>query len=202
MRIGRIGMMMAVALLAAACGGGDADEVQAPAADTTAAPPTASAPAETAAADSAAWTLSDEGIGPLRVGMTVDEARAALGGDFQPLENDDPSPEACTYARSGAIPAGVQVMLVGGRVARVEVDSGSTATGEGARIGDDAARVRQLYGAGLREMPHKYTAGRYLIAVSPADTLRRLVFETDSAGRVERFRGGVFPPVEYVEGCA
>ncbi|HYW07407.1 MAG TPA: hypothetical protein VE913_10645, partial [Longimicrobium sp.] len=58
-------------LFVAACGAESRDAAPPPAAEAAPAPP----------ADTA-WTLSENGIGPLRVGMTADEARAALGGDF------------------------------------------------------------------------------------------------------------------------
>ncbi|HYJ79012.1 MAG TPA: hypothetical protein VEW03_05400, partial [Longimicrobiaceae bacterium] len=88
-------------------------------------------------------------------------------------------------------------------IVRVEATEPGPTTTLGAGIGDSEARVRQLYG-GVRAEPHAYTDGRYLVVIpgAPADTLHRVVFETDSAGVVERFRGGLYPPVGYVEGCA
>lgn len=180
-------------LLVAACG------AEAPEPRDAAAPPPA---AESAPPADTAWTLSENGIGPLRVGMTADEARAALGGDFTVAGTTPgmrPGPAACTYATSGRIPAGVRVMVEGQKVARVEVDSGTVASAAGARIGDTEARVRELYPA-VRSGPHKYTAGRYLTMVA-ADTTRRIVFETDGQ-KVLRFRGGATPQVEWVEGCS
>ena len=63
----------------------------------------------------------------------------------------------------------------------------------------------RLYPDSLEVQPHKYDArGHYLIVVprAPADSLYRLIFETDSLGRVRRYRAGLRPAVEYVEGCA
>ena len=56
---------------------------------------------------------------------------------------------------------------------------------------------------GARAQPHKYEDGHYLVALpgAPADTTHRIVFET-AGGVVTRFRGGVAPAVEYVEGCS
>lgn len=195
----------AVAAMLAACSSSPGDEAGAAAGDSVAAaaPPPA-ADSASAGADTA-WRVTERSAGPVRVGMSLDELRRALGGDVQ-AEGWDAEPEACVYASSAAIPAGVRVMLVGGRVARVEVDSGATAAASGVRIGDTEDRVREAYAAReVRVQPHKYVAGSYLIVLpdAPADTMHRLVFETDSATRaVTRFRGGVFPPVEYVEGCS
>lgn len=192
-------------LLATACGGGGEDRSGTPdsTAGATAAPPPTR---DSAAARDTAWTLRHDGIGPLRVGMTVEEARAALGGDFTAPGPDvgmPDGPEACQYARSGRFPAGVWVMLEGLRIARVEVDSGAIATAAGARIGDTEARINELYPGRVTVWPHKYTDGHYLYVrpAEPSDTTHLIVFETD--GRVvQRFRGGRKPQVEYVEGCA
>ncbi|HEX2080993.1 MAG TPA: hypothetical protein VHG08_25035 [Longimicrobium sp.] len=162
--------------------------------------------AETAPAGDSAWTMRFDGIGPVRVGMTFGEARAALGGDLRMNEQvigTDEGPDRCDHPRSSALPPGVRVMVEGRRVVRVEVDSGRIATAEGARIGDTEARIAQLYPGRVTVWPHKYTDGHYLY-VRPAeasDTTRLIIFETD--GRVvQRFRAGQKPQVEYVEGCA
>jgi hypothetical protein len=196
-----------VALLFAACAGGDGDASSRAdsAAGEPSAVPAASSPADSAAGQDAAWTLRHDGIGPLRVGMTVDEARAALG-QFRGILPDPGGPPdslACGYAMSVRLPPGVRVMLEEARVVRVEVDSGSVPTAEGARIGDTETRIQQLYSGRMEVQPHKYTDGHYLIVrpTEASDTTHLLVFETD--GRVvERFRGGQRPQVEYVEGCA
>lgn len=152
------------------------------------------------------WVMRMDGMGPLRVGMTFDQARTALGGELA-MDPDSPireeGPDRCDYPRSGRLPAGVLVMVEGQRVVRVEVDSGTMATAEGARIGDAEARIQQLYPGRVTVEPHKYTDGHYLV-VRPAaasDTTNLLVFETD--GRVvERFRAGRKPQVQWVEGCS
>ena len=153
-----------------------------------------------------AWRLRFDGIGPVRVGMTFDEARAALGGDLRmsdAVAGVEDGPDRCDHPASARLPAGVWVMVEGRRVVRVEVDSGRIATAEGARIGDTEARIEQLYPGRVTVWPHKYTDGHYLYVrpAEPSDTTRLLIFETD--GRVvQRFRAGRKPQVEYVEGCA
>ena len=64
------------------------------------------------------------------------------------------------------------------------------------------ARIRDLYPT-ARRGPHKYTDGAYLVVLpfAPADTIHRYVFETDGSV-VTLYRAGLYPPVEYVEGCA
>ncbi len=199
-------------VLAAACGTGDGGETPPPADSVAVATPEGgpAAPAGDSAAPAptgSAWTVRPDGAGPLRVGMTFDEARAAVGGDLEmwpePAGVPSNGPDRCDFVTSVAFPAGVRVMVEGRRVVRVQVDSGAVATAEGARIGDSEARIQQLYAGRVDVQPHKYTDGHHYLVVRGAaasDTTQLLVFETD--GRVvQRFRGGQRPQVEYVEGC-
>jgi len=85
---------------------------------------------------------------------------------------------------------------------RADVMTGRHPTDRGARLGTSGAQVQAVYGKSLQVRPHKYdSAGRYLVLVPDggADSLR-LIFET--RGRVvTRYRAGVLPAVDYVEGC-
>lgn len=198
------GGMIVLAAALCACGPGESNG-RAGDGDTTtpaAAPPSSTSTATDDTAAEAArppgWVLRADGVGPLRVGMTVDEANRAVEGGLDRTSGL----EECDYVRPKNGPAGVLLMVVDGRIARADVDSTSVSTAAGVRLGDAESRVRQAY-PGARVEPHKYVDGHYLIAIpgAPADTLHRLVFETDGK-IVTRMRGGVYPPVEYVEGCS
>lgn len=182
-------------LASAACAkGGDSS----PASDTSAlsAPPPPPAAAPASPAD---WKVSELGIGPLHAGMTVAEAAAAVPGEFTVAAGDSAS--ECTYASWSAAPAGVHVMLSSGVVARIDVDSQSVRTEDGAGVGSSEASVDSLYRGRVRRMPHKYTPGAsYLVVVAPADTMNRIVFETDGKV-VTTYRAGRSPQVEFVERC-
>jgi hypothetical protein len=145
-----------------------------------------------------AWTLTETGWGPIRAGMSVADARAALGAAVP-----EPNNRECDHVRPPAGPAGVLLMVVDGQVARVEVTDTTVATAAGARVGDPEARVRALYPGRVQTTPHKYVDGHYLVVRRGpgADSLYALVFETDGR-RVTRFRGGRFPEVGWVEGCS
>ena len=144
------------------------------------------------------WKVSPRGLGPLVAGMTVEEARAALGAELT-----EPSDSQCSYVSLEAGPPGVRLMVVGGHVVRVEVRDTTVATTTGARVGDREAHVESLYPSRVTVTPHKYTQGHYLTVgpATPADSQYRLVFETDS-GRVTTYRAGLLPMVEWVEGCS
>jgi hypothetical protein len=133
--------------------------------------------------------VTDSGAGPIAIGMTANEIRpyAAPLGELG----------GCVYVKVPAAP-GLLVMLFAGKVVRLDAIEMAVATAAGARVGDTEERIRQLY-PGLRQEPHKYTDGHYLIVdTAPA---RRLVFETDGT-RVTRYRSGMVPQVDWVEGCS
>lgn len=157
---------------------------------------------ETAPVDSLAPLVfvTDFGVGDLRAGMTLDEARRVMP-ELRLIAGTDSS--SCSYLEWPSAPPGVLVMFDGGRLARFDIDSAGVRTEAGAQVGDAASRVDSLYAGRLTKQPHKYTDGEYFL-VAPmraADSLFRLVFEVEG-GRVTRFRVGTRPQVEYVEGCS
>jgi hypothetical protein len=151
----------------------------------------------------ASWRLTTKGFGPVRVGMTVDEASTALGVRLvldEPLDGDE---RGCRYAKPERGLEGLSFMIVDLRVARVDVDSRAFATLSGARIGSTEREVKAIYPGRIRVSPHEYTNGHYLTYTpkDAADKDYRIVFETDGK-RVTSIHAGRLPEVEYVEGCA
>ena len=166
--------------------------------DTTS-PPTIPAPAPQMPAPSDPsrtpnMTVTEYGIGLIRAGMTVAEVNSAIGGGFAAPKG---GASGCSYATLVKGPPGLAVMLENGRVARVEVRSGSIPTSTGARIGDSESRIKSLY-PGITTTPHKYIAAGHYLTVSGSDPADRIVFETDGS-KVTKFRSGATPAVEYVE---
>jgi hypothetical protein len=204
------GAMLLLAASLTACGSDRAGDDRAAADSSATAPSSASstaapsaAPAAPAApqgpANLANSALRADGIGPLRVGMTVAEADRALGG----LDRATGLAQ-CDYVHPKNGPAHVAFMVEEGRISRVDVeDSASVTTSAGVRPGESEARVREAY-PNARVHPHKYDdRGHYFVVIpgAPADTLHRIVFETNGTV-VTSMRGGLYPAVEYVEGCS
>lgn len=145
--------------------------------------------------------VSEVGIGPVRTGMTLQETRDLLPGLQTAQGSDDLATAPCTYARSPSLPSGAVLMFENGRIARVDILTGSTRTADGAGIGDTEARLQSLYGGRVKTTKHKYTdQGHYLTVESETDSTHKIVFETDGF-KILRFRSGKTPAVEYVEGC-
>jgi hypothetical protein len=145
--------------------------------------------------------LTEDGLGPVQIGMTLDEA-VSMG-----LLNERPDMKpACDFvypAVGSGVPFDVGVMVVKGKIARIDVDTGSVTTEDGARIGDTEDRLKSIYGDELEARPHKFIdGGHYLIVKGDsASAGKEIVFETDAAGKVMMFRAGRLPEVEWVEGC-
>jgi hypothetical protein len=180
-------------------------ERKTPSTDTSSATPAASpAPADTAAASGRApstdaWTVTPSGIGPIRVGMTVDDLRRVAGDVAVPAG----SAAGCAYVRPPLVPPGVSVMIAKGQVTRIDVDSAGVRSDAAVAVGDSVDRVTSAYPGRVTIAPHKYVQGGQYLTVrpsSPQDSTLRIVFEAEG-GRVTRFRSGRVPEVEWVERC-
>ncbi|BAY77207.1 hypothetical protein NIES25_36670 [Nostoc linckia NIES-25] len=145
--------------------------------------------------------LFANGIGQVRVGMTVSQASKAAGTRLV----GDPPNKYCYYVKPEWDPKNVGFMVTEGRVSRVDVwrDSKIT-TLKGAKIGDTEARIKSLYPGQIKVTPHNYVSGGHYLTFVPkdqSDENYRVVFETDGK-RVTQFRSGKLPEVEFVEGCS
>ncbi|MEO8449109.1 MAG: hypothetical protein ABI647_04920 [Gemmatimonadota bacterium] len=148
----------------------------------------------------ARWSVTPVAVGTVRFGWSVAQLNAELRDTLRPTYRIS---DQCDFVHPAAFPAGLRLMVERDTVVRVDVDSAGIPTAEGARVGDTEAETLARYAGRVEVQPHKYTGpqGRYLIVRSPGDRLHLLIFETDGQ-RVERYRAGLRPAVEYVEGCS
>ncbi|HBL14448.1 MAG TPA: hypothetical protein DD379_24280, partial [Cyanobacteria bacterium UBA11162] len=142
------------------------------------------------------------GIGPIRVGMTVKEAENSA--DIKLIREEIGAHENCSYVKSQTGPSGVEFMVIDDRIARVNIyENPRITTVGGAKIGDTEERIKSLYPGQIEVSPHEYVPGGHYLTFVPKDAQDqqyRVVFETDGK-RVTDFRAGRIPEVEYVEGC-
>ena len=142
------------------------------------------------------------GVGPIRIGMTLEEATDALGLPVVPL-GSNPSGE-CAYYQPDTLSQTLGFMVVDNRVIRVDIWPGSSlATVSGVAIGTTESELKALYPGQIEEAANPYTQGKFLTFVpnDPELGLYRLVFETDGQGKVVQFRTGQFPAVTWPDGC-
>ncbi|HAG81913.1 MAG TPA: hypothetical protein DCL61_12290 [Cyanobacteria bacterium UBA12227] len=142
------------------------------------------------------------GIGPIRVGMTVKEAENSA--DIKLIREEIGAHENCSYVKPQTGPSGVEFMVIDDRIARVNIyENPRITTVGGAKIGDTEERIKSLYPGQIEVSPHEYVPGGHYLTFVPKDSQDqqyRVVFETDGK-RVTDFRAGRIPEVEYVEGC-
>lgn len=144
-----------------------------------------------------AYPLELRGFGPVRVGMTLDEASAALGRRLVPVI--DPPDEECAMYGPESGYDGVAFLVARGVVARTDVTAGPTRTPEGLALGQTEDEAQRHYGGRLAVGDHDDLVGGHyltLIPTSPADEGFRLVAETDGT-KVIALRSGRLPEVEY-----
>lgn len=187
---GSCALVTVLAVLAAACGKGNESAVKG-----------RSGPNGTARDSVSDLSLSEDGLGQIQIGMNLSDA-VNMG-----LLNENPTMKpSCDFVFSAVgagIPDGVSVMVVQGRVARIDVDTGSVTTEDGAKIGDTEEAIRTMYGGEVQAEPHKFIAGGHYLTVMGDSTSvgKAIVFETDGQ-RVTSFRAGRLPEVKWVEGCS
>ena len=148
-----------------------------------------------------------DGIGPVTVGMTLDEASAAAGMPLRIVPNSDRvGTGGCAYARPEGGPTGLSFMVLNGRIARIDVGGNSAIrTLSGIGPGSTEAEVHATYPGRISAQPNPYSGhrgGRDLL-YQPDDGSRHLglLFQTDG-GRVGSFRSGLHGAVMAPEGCA
>lgn len=144
------------------------------------------------------WCLGFGGLGPIRAGMTVEQAMRLA--DFSGLERRHPAGE-CWYLNFRGGSSAFDLMIIGGIVVRLELQAGSKLhTFTGARIGTTEAELEAMYGARLDSQPHKYDTNGRTITLRSSGGDHGLRFET-SRGRVTAIQAGPWEHLHYVERC-
>jgi hypothetical protein len=154
-----------------------------------------------------AQILTSQGLGPVRVGMTVRQAGLALGTKLK-VDTDGDS-DACRYAwRADGLDENVAYMVEGGRITRIDVfhpdktthPELSVLTTAGIGLGSSEESVRRAYGNGVKVKPSFYADSGLEFRVKDFHKQRGLFFAVYE-GKVEHIRAGRIPSIDYVEGC-
>jgi hypothetical protein len=154
------------------------------------------------------WTIYLRQAGPLRIGMSITEARQALHDEKAFLaygEGPEPDNCECAYLETDKKPKDLGLMFQNGRLVRMDVYERGIRTASGAQVGDSEERIKKLYPGHITVEPHHYIpeSGHYL-NYTPGDKNNRnygMVFETDN-GVVTSFRAGTIEAIALVEGCS
>ena len=142
------------------------------------------------------------GYGDMKLGSTVDEAKAAWGGELNGKPNEG---STCYYLTPKWVktPSDFAFMAEDGKFVRYDVGTDKEAAPGGGKVGMTVEELQKLYNNALQSSPHKYVeGGQYFSVAASGVAPSKLVFETDAAGKVTAWRVGLTPQVDYVEGCS
>jgi hypothetical protein len=145
--------------------------------------------------------VSTQGIGGIRIGMTISQASRAA--QMKLIAMDRNRRTACLYYRPASRLSGISFMVTNGAISRIDITNPRIATLSGAKIGDSEKRIRSLYGSQLQTKSHTYLdQGHYLIFAprNQQDRRNRILFETDGI-KVLNWRVGRIKEVGWNEGC-
>ncbi len=156
--------------------------------------------ADESATPMSAWRAGLDAVGPIRLGMSLEQARRASGLDLQEQPSRGAAWQACHYAwpsQHGELRLDFGLMIEQGTVTRIDVATPEVATRSGVRVGDSEDQVGRAY-SGRVHAAGEGTA-RELLAFG--DQPHQLVFRLED-GRVSAYRVGLRAAVETAEGCA
>jgi len=144
-----------------------------------------------------AWVVRPDGVGPVRIGMTLAQLNKALEENFAaPAAKDQAD---CFYV-STSKPAKLLFMMLEGRVARIDVREPGVKTASGIQVGDSEAKARKVYGSRLKVEPQKYVEHGHYLTVTTSDGRRGIRFEA-ADGKITSYYAGRDQAIQLVEGC-
>lgn len=142
------------------------------------------------------WTLRLDGIGPIKIGMTLPQLSAALHETFKLPENSED--QGCFYVKPTR--HHVSLMIEDKHLVRIDVDKPGIPTEKGIQVGDSEEHALRVYGPGAKVEEHKYNPDGHYLTVRSNDGRNGIRFETDKE-KIEEFYAGTFEAIQYVEGC-
>ncbi len=142
-------------------------------------------------------------LGPVVLGMTVDEAATASGLTMTGALNPEIS-DNCYYVTAGPTMKGVSFMVFDDLIVRIEIDEPSVVTTRsGAGIGSTKDELLSFYPDNIEETNEAVIEGEAMgfVPNDESDATYRIFFELDDDGVVVRYRVGIKPAVDFIEGC-
>lgn len=156
----------------------------------------------------AVWTISPDGFGPVRIGMKLEEASAALGAEILPAQTTD-SPELCDLAlpAGNAFP-GLSFLTLNNRISNVRIfapaaDEGPASeikTSGGIGLQSTEADIRAVYGSSVQREYQPYSGGDAFDLYVWFAPDRGIRYQLTPAGQVWAIHAGE-RSIRYWEGC-
>ncbi len=144
--------------------------------------------------------ITQNGLGSIRIGMTVAQAQSRTG---QTITNNSftPGDDSCGIAQLFPESLGVNMQTTNLKVTVINVSKAGISTRSGIEVGDSTAALKEAYGSKLKSAPNKYTpkARDYFVKFSGN---RKIKFYANPKGVVTQISSGRLPEVDFVEGCS
>ncbi|MFE1746729.1 hypothetical protein [Coleofasciculus sp. H7-2] len=146
--------------------------------------------------------LSMNGIGSVKINMTVAEASGVAGTQIVP-SRQNPN-RVCDYYKPAKGPEGVTFMVTEGRIATVEIETNKITTVHGIKVDDTESTIKSAYPGQIQVIRLLNSEKGKAWVVQPssfAEKDLRLVFVSTNGKTVNRMIAGKVPEVNYAEGC-
>lgn len=198
-------LALGIALAVGACSQAPQEPATAPEASVPAPvpagePAAAPSPATAAAPATGSGPARLDGYGPLTLGTSVEDVRAAWK---EPLQGEVKDDYCHTLRPEGAQADDVFLMIEGHKLVRYDVRNDRTVAPGGGKVGMTLGELQALYPERADLTPHKYDEKGHNLRVRPAAEGGAIVnFEINGDGNVTAWRVGKTPQVDYVEGCS
>lgn len=160
-------------------------------------------------ANAADQILTPDGLGRVKIGMTVRQAEKALGARLRPRDTKFGT-EACWHTyRSDLDDPPISYKVWYKKIVSIQVfkpEHGEIlpiATDKGIHVGDEDAKVKEAYGQSLHVRPDSQVNNESeasVMTVSTKDKSRGLVFLTIDTKVVE-IRAGLSEPIQAIDDC-
>lgn len=152
------------------------------------------------ALDAKDWQLSPDGIGPIKIDMTLKQAQAASGIAFNTKKTDADQEDSCYMLTLKNI-KNLSFMISGDKIVRINVNSLPFATDLGAKVGDTEQQVLMLYHNKLLVEPHRYEEQGHYLTLSDKARDRSIRFESDGK-KITRIYAGKDNEIHFAEDCS
>jgi hypothetical protein len=134
------------------------------------------------------WRVGLWKVGPIRYGMSVAEASAAVGESLLVLANSDSPPCAsCILPKSA--PPGLYLTVMGGQIARVDVVAPGIPTTDGVEVGSTIEQLKRLYSDTMETAASLGGELEFWLWSKDVERRRLIIFVTDGH-RIVSYRAG------------
>ncbi len=141
-----------------------------------------------------------DGYGPVALGTSLDDVRAAWK---EPLQGEVADDYCHALRPEGAQADDVVFMIEGRKLVRYDVRNDRIVAPGGGKVGMTQGELQALYPERADLTPHKYEENGHNLRVRSADQGGAILnFEIGGNGTVTAWRVGLPPQVDYVEGCS